>query len=67
MGVEIVDGKIQSIPYYRSDEYMGAPQSYLVSSYGDLNSVGNDFSLVDGNIYFNQGTLSNPIRLISQE
>lgn len=66
IGIEIVDGKIQSIPHYRSDEYMGAPQPYLVSSYGDLNSVGNDFSLVDGNIYFNQGTLSNPIRLISQ-
>lgn len=64
MGVEIVDGKIQSIPYYRSDEYMGAPQPYLVPFYGDLNSMGNEFSLFDGNIHFNYGSLSNPIRLL---
>lgn len=25
MGIEIVDGKIQSIPHYRSDEYLGSP------------------------------------------
>lgn len=66
MGIEIIDGKIQSIPHYRSDEYLGAPQPYIVPSYGDLCSMGNDFSLYDGVISFNQRTLSNPIRLTSQ-
>lgn len=67
MGIEIVDGKIQSIPYYRSDEYMGAPQPYLIPSYGDLTPIGNDFSLVDGIITFNHGVLNNPIRLMFED
>lgn len=65
MGIEIVNGKIQSIPHYRSDEYLNAPYPYIASSYGELTSLGNDFVFKGDSISFNYGTLINPIRLSS--